>query len=76
MNLKLQIIRVGQGHWSCTASHYNSYFCCCTYEKTILGVHFTKGCFCQFVDRNVVSLMLKYYLLAGDTRKVSIFFLI
>ena len=35
--------------------------------KRHLGVHFTKVCFfCQFVDRKVVVLMPKYYLLAGD----------
>ena len=43
-------------------------------KKTYLAVHFTKGCFfCQFVDTNVVGLMPKYYLLAGDTSQVSIF---
>ena len=35
--------------------------------KRHLGVYFTKVCFfCQFVDRKVVGLMPKYYLLAGD----------
>ena len=35
--------------------------------KRHLGIHFTKVCFfCQFVDRKVVGLMPKYYLLAGD----------
>ena len=65
LNLELQINRLAQGHWSCTPSHYSSYFYCCTYEKTYLAVHFIKGCF-QFVDRKVVGLMAKYYLLAGD----------
>ena len=43
--------------------------------KKQLAVHFTTGCFCQFVDRKVVGLMPKYYLLTGDTSQVSIFFL-
>ena len=34
-----------------------------------------KGFFCQFVDRKVVGLIPKYYLLAGDTSQVSNFFL-
>ena len=76
LNLKLQIIRLPQGHWTCTPTHYNSYFCSCTYEKTYLAVHFIKDFFfCQFVDRKVVDLMPKYYLLAADTSQVSIFFL-
>ena len=44
------------------------------YEKKYLAVDSSKGCFCQFVDRNIVSSKLKYYLLAGDTTQVSIFF--
>ena len=44
-------------------------------KKTYLAVHFTKGCFCQFIDIKVVGLMPKYYLLAGDTSQVYIFFL-
>ena len=32
-----QIIRLAQGHWSCTSSHQNSYFYSCTYEKTYVG---------------------------------------
>ena len=43
--------------------------------KNIFISHFTSGCCCRFVDKNVVSLMPKYYLLARDTSKVSIFFL-
>ena len=46
------------------------------YEKTYLAVHYTEGCFCQFVDRKVVGLMLtyfKYYLLSGDASQVSVF---
>ena len=45
LNLKLQIIRLPQGHWTCTPTHYNSYFCSCTYEKTYLAVHFIKEFF-------------------------------
>ena len=71
LNLKLQINRLlAQGHWSCTPTHY---FYSYTYIKTYLAVHFTKGCFWQFVDRKVVGLMQKYYLLAGDINQVSIF---
>ena len=36
-----------------------------------LAVHFTKGCFCQVVDRKVVGLMPKYYLLWDDTHMTS-----
>ena len=49
-----------------------------THEKTYLTVHFTKakGClFCQVIDRKVTGLGSNYYLLAGDTSQVSIFFL-
>ena len=45
LNFKLQIIRLAQSHWSCTPTHWNSYFYNCTYEKTYLAVQFTKGCF-------------------------------
>ena len=73
LKLKLQIIRLAQGQWSCTPTLLNSYFYSYTFEKTYLAVHFTKGCFCQFVDRKFVGLMPKYYLLVGDTSQVSIF---
>ena len=48
-----------------------------TFEKTYLAVHFTKGWsfFSQFVEKKIVYLMPKYYLPAGDTSKVSSFFL-
>ena len=75
LNLKLQIIRLVQEHWICMQTHSKNYFYKYTYEKTYLAVYFTKGCFCQFVDRKVVGLMPKYYLLAGDASQVSIFFL-
>ena len=43
-------------------------------KKTYLAVLFTEGCFfCHFVDRDVVGLMPKYYLLTGDTSQISIF---
>ena len=75
LNLKLQIIRLPQGHWSYTPTNYNSYFCSCTYEKNIFSSSFYQRVFfCQFVDRNVVGLMPKYYLLAGDTSQIFIFF--
>ena len=94
--LKLQIIRLVQGHWSCMPTHWNTHFYSCfselaynsgalkkkhrkhlyknTYKKH-LEIHFTKGYFfCQFIDRKVVGLMPKYYLLAGDENQVSFFF--
>ena len=78
LNFKLQIIRLGQGQWSCTPTHSNSYFYICTYEKTYLAVHFTKACqstkACQFIVWKVMGLVPKYYLLAEDTREVSISF--
>ena len=41
------------------------------HEKTFI---LPKGVFfCQFVDRKVMGLMPKYYLLAGDTSQFSIF---
>ena len=44
--------------------------------KTYLAAHFTKGYFfCQIVNRKVVGLMPKYYVLATDTNQFSIFFL-
>ena len=67
LNLKLQIIRLAQGHWSWTKTHENRCFIATPMKKTYLAVHFTKVCFCQFADRKVVGLMPKYYLLAGDT---------
>ena len=45
LNFKFQIIRLGQGQWSCTPTHLDSYFYSYTYEKTYLAVHFTKGYF-------------------------------
>ena len=46
-------------------------------KNRYLAVHFTKGCFfCQFVDRKVVGLVPKYFLLAGDTSQVSTFSLL
>ena len=48
-NFKLQIIRLGQGQWSCTPTHYNSYFYSYTYEKTYLAVHFTRVFLCGLV---------------------------
>ena len=44
-------------------------------KKAYLAIHFIKGCFCQFLDIKVLSLMPKYYLLAGETSQGSIFFL-
>ena len=75
LNLKLQIIRAAQGHWSCTPANWNSCFYSYTYKKTYLAVHyFTKrDLFCQFVDRKVTRLGPYYYLFAGDTSQVSIF---
>ena len=35
------------------------------YEKTYLAVHFTN--FYQFVNRKIIGVVPKYYLLAGDT---------
>ena len=44
--------------------------------KNIFSSSFSQSVFffCKFVDRKVVGLMPKYYLLPGDTRKVSIIF--
>ena len=75
LNLKLQIIRLTQGYWSCRPTHQNSYFYSYTFEKTYLAVRFTKRYSCQFIDRKVVGLMPKYYLLPRDASQVSIFFL-
>ena len=45
-------------------------------KKHIKQFNLPKGVFsCQFVDRKVMGLVPKYYLLAGDTSQVSIFFL-
>ena len=41
----LNFVRLAQRHWSCMPTHKISYFYPCTYEKTYLAVHFTKGCF-------------------------------
>ena len=43
-------------------------------KKHIYQFILPKGVLCQFVDRKVVSLIPKYYLLAGDTSQVSVFF--
>ena len=75
LNYKLQIIRLAQGHWSCKLTHQNSYFYSQTFEKIYLAVNFTKGCFfCQFVDRKVMGLMAKYYLLACWRYKRGLYF--
>ena len=43
-------------------------------KKANFTVHFIKWCFfCLFIDKKVVGLMPKYFLLAGDTSLVSIF---
>ena len=42
-------------------------------KKHIQQFILPQSVFCQFVDRKVVGLMPKYYLLAGDTSQVSIF---
>ena len=42
-------------------------------KKIYIAVHFTKSSFCQFVNRKVVGLMPKYYLLAGDASQVYFF---
>ena len=73
LNFKAQILRLARKHWSCTSSHQDSYFYSYTYEKTYLAVHFIKECFCQFVDRKIVDLMPKYYLVDGDTSQVYFF---
>ena len=43
-------------------------------KKHISQFILPKGVFCQFVDKKVVSLVPKCYLLAGDTSQVSTFF--
>ena len=43
-------------------------------KKHIYQFILPKGVLCQFVDRKVVTLIPKYYLLAGDTSQVSVFF--
>ena len=43
-------------------------------KKTYLAVILQNDVlFCQFVDRKVLSLMPKYYLLLGETSQISIF---
>ena len=45
-------------------------------KKNIFSSSFYQMVFsCQFIDREVMGLVPKYYLLARDTAKVSIFFL-
>ena len=74
LNFTLHIIRLAQGHLSCTPTHWNSYFYSYTYEKTYVAVHFTKRCFLsEFANRKDMGLLSKYKLLAGDTSQVSIF---
>ena len=50
----------------------------CCYDqgaKTFSSSFHQRVFFFQFVDRKVMGLVPKYYLLAGDTNQVSIFFL-
>ena len=44
-------------------------------KKKFSSSFYQRVLFCQFVDRKVVGLMPKYYLLAGDTSQVFFFFL-
>ena len=75
LNLKLQIIRLAQNTLELRANSLKQLFYICICEKQIYQFILPKGSFCQFVDRKVVDLTSKYYLLAGYTSQVSIFFL-
>ena len=59
-NFKRQIIRLAQGHWLCTQLTKTVLFIATPMKKTYLAVHFTKVCFCQFLDRKVMGLVPKY----------------
>ena len=73
LNLKLQIIRLAQNTGILRRLTKTAIFIAAFMEKTYLAVHFTKECFCQFVDRKVVGVVPKNCLLARVTRQVSIF---
>ena len=53
MDFKLQIIRLAQGHWSCTPTPQNSYFYSYTYEKTYLAVYFSKVVFSNLLTEKL-----------------------
>ena len=58
---KLQIIRLAQGHRGVVRQlTKTSIFIATPMKKTYLAVHLPKGVFCQFVDRKVMGLVLKY----------------
>ena len=67
LTFKQHIIRLTQGHWSCTPTHYKTaIFIAAPMKKNLFSI-------CQFVDREVMGLVRKYYLLPGYTSQVSIF---
>ena len=58
---KLQIIRLAQGHCGVVRQlTKTTIFIAAPMKKTYLAVHLPKGVFCQFVDRKVMGLVLKY----------------
>ena len=76
LNFKLQIFRLAKGHWSLRQLTKLAIFIA-THMKKHFAVHFTKGSFCQFVDRKVVGLNAKVLPACSNARddsQVSIFF--
>ena len=58
---KLQIIRLAQGHYGVVRQlTKTAIFIATPRKKTYLAVHLPKGIFCQFIDRKVIGLVLKY----------------
>ena len=73
LNFKLQIISLGTGTGVARQVLKTAIFLA-TAMKNIFSSSFYQRVFlCQIVDKKVVGLVPKYYLLAGDTSQVSIF---
>ena len=64
MNLKLQINKLAQGHWSCMEAQKQIFFIATPMKKHIQ----------QFISPKSVFVSLEYCLIAGDTNQVATFF--
>ena len=75
LNLKLQIIRLAQGHWRGTTTHYNNCFYSIIFttapmKKHILQLILPKNVFLSIFWQKSRGFNAKYYLLAGDSSQV------
>ena len=53
LNLKQKIIRLAQGHWSCTPTHWNSFFMATSMKKNIWQLILAKGVFVNLLTETL-----------------------